>query len=153
MTCNCFWLFQTCAAMRSKFSSQSKILSAVFPVKGIGWILVTGFVVSCVNNWFINCTGFISIGSSGNEVSEKLSPESVREVSNDCDSWSQSVRRSWTESTRDSAGDCGWRVTVVSNGVHCGNRTTVSPRCIDQGPVIPGWKSGKSVWSQSLVLM
>ena len=77
-------------------------------------------------------------------MSEELSLESDRKVSNDCDSWSRSVRRSWTESTRESVGDCGWRVTVVSNGLRCGNGTTVSPRCIDQGSVIPGWKSSKS---------
>ena len=130
--------------MRSKFSSQSKILSAAVPVKGVGWISVEGVVVSCVNSWFINCTGSISIGSSGNELSKELSLESVREVSNDCDSWSRSVRWSWAASTRESAGDCGWRLTVVSNGVRCGNWTTVSPHCIDQGCVIPGWKSGKS---------
>ena len=130
--------------MRSKFSSQSKVLSAVVPVKGVGWILVEGFIVRCVNSWFINCTGSISVGSSGNEVSKELSLESVREVSNHCDSWSRSVRRSWAESTRESAGDCEWRVTVVSNGVYCCNWTTVSPRCIDQGSVILGWKSGKS---------
>ena len=130
--------------MQSKFLSQSKILSLVVPVKGVGWILVEGFVVRCVNSWFINCTSSISIGSSGNEVSKELSLESVREVSNHCDSWSWSVRWSWAESTRESAGDCGWRVTVVSNGVYCGNWTTVSPHCIDQGSVILRWKSGKS---------
>ena len=89
--------------MWSKFSSQSKILSAAVPVKGVGWISVEGFVVSCVNSWFINCTGSISIGSSGNEMSKELSLESVREVSNDCDSWSRSVRWYWTASTRESA--------------------------------------------------
>ena len=54
--------------MRSKFSSQSKILSAAVPVKKVGWISVEGFVVSCVKSWFINYTGSISIGSSGNEM-------------------------------------------------------------------------------------
>ena len=93
--------------MRSKFSIQSKILSAVVPLKGVGWISVEGFVVSCVSSWFINCTGSISIGSSGNEVSKELSLESVREASNDCDSWSRFVKRSWVESTKESAGDCG----------------------------------------------
>ena len=63
-------------------------------------------MVSCVNSWFINCTGSVSIGSSDNKMSKELSLESVREVSNDCDSWSQSVRWSWAESTRKSAGDC-----------------------------------------------
>ena len=78
-------------------------------------------------------------------MSKELSLESVRELSNDCNSWSQSVRRSWDESTRESVGDCGWRLTVVSNGVRCGNWTTVSPRCIDQGSVtIPGRISSKS---------
>ena len=96
-----------CVARRSKFSIQSKILLATVPINGVGWISVEGFVVSCVNSWFINCTGSIS-GSSGNEVSEELSFESVREVSNDCDSWSRSVRRSRAESTGESAGDCGW---------------------------------------------
>ena len=67
--------------------------------------------------WFINCTGSISVGSSGNEMSKELSLESDRELSNDFDSWSLSVRQSWAESTRESAGDCGWRLTVVSNGV------------------------------------
>ena len=95
--------------------------------------------MSCVKSWFINCTGSISVASSGNEMSEDLSLESVREVSNDCDSWSQSVKRLWVESTRESAGDCGWRLTVVSNGVRCGNWTTVSRHCIDQGSIgIPG---------------
>ena len=56
--------------------------------------------------WFINCTGSISVGSSGNEMSKELSLESVGEVPKDCDSWSRSVRRSWAESTRESAGDC-----------------------------------------------
>ena len=65
-----------------------------------------GIRVSCVNSSFINCTGSVSIRSSGNKMSKELSLESVREVSNDCDSWSQSVRRSWAESTRESAGDC-----------------------------------------------
>ena len=125
--------------MQSKFSSQSKILLAAVPVKGVGWISVEGFVLSCVKSWFINCTGSISIGSSGNEMSKELSLESVREVSNDCDSWSRSVRRSWADFTRESAGDCGWRLTVVSNGVCCGNWKAVSPCCIDQGFVtIPG---------------
>ena len=36
-----------------------------------------------------------------------LSLESVGELSNDCDSWSRSVRQSWAESTRESAGECG----------------------------------------------
>ena len=130
--------------MWSKCSIQSKILSTVVPVKGVGWISVEGFVVSCINSWFINCIGSISIGSSGNDMSQKLWLESVWEVSNDCDSWSRSVRRSWAESNRESTGDCGWRVTVASNGVCCGNWTTVSPRFIDQGRVVPGWKSGKS---------
>ena len=130
--------------MWSKCSIQSKILSTVVPVKGVGWISVEGFVVSCINSWFINCIGSISIGSSGNDMSQKLWLESVWEVSNDCDSWSQSVRQSWAESNRESTGDCGWRVTVASNGVCCGNWTTVSPRFIDQGRVVPGWKSGKS---------
>ena len=131
--------------MWSKFSSQSKILLAEIPVKGVGWISVEGFIVSCVKSWFINCTGSISIGSSGNEMSKELSLEFAREVSNDCDSWSWSVRRSWAESTRESAGYCQWRLTFVSNGVRCGNWTTVSPRWIDQVSVtIPGWKSGKS---------
>ena len=64
--------------------------------------------MSCVKSWFINSTGSISIGSSGNEMSKELSFEPVREVSNNCDSWSWSVRRSWAESTRESAGDCQW---------------------------------------------
>ena len=51
--------------MRSKFSSQSKILLAAVPINGVGWISVEGFVESCVKSWFINCTGSISIGSSG----------------------------------------------------------------------------------------
>ena len=51
--------------MQSKFSSKSKILLAAVPVNGLGWISVEGFVVSCVKSWFINCTGSISIGSSG----------------------------------------------------------------------------------------
>ena len=123
---------------------QSKILSAVVPVKRLGRISVEGFVVSCVKSWFINCTGFISVGSSGNKMSKELSLESVWEVSNDCDRWSRSVRRSWAESTRESAGDCEWQLTVASNEVRCGNWTTVSPCCIDQGSVIPGWMSGKS---------
>ena len=38
-------------------------------------------------------------------MSEELSLESDREVSNDYDGWSRSVRRSWTESTRESVGD------------------------------------------------
>ena len=134
--------------MRSKFSSQSKILSAAVPVKGVGWISVEGFVVSCVKSWFINCTGSISVGSSGNEMSKELSLESVQEVFNDCDSWSRSVRQSWAESTRESAGDCGRQLTVVSNRVRRGNWTTISPRCIDQGSVIPGRKSGKSEHSK-----
>ena len=158
-----------CAAMQSKFSSQCKILLAAVPVKGVGWISVEGFLVSCVKSCFISCTGFISIGSSVSEMSKGLSLESVRELSNDCDSWLQSVRRSWAESTRESAGDCGWRLVVVSDGIRCGNWMKVSPRCTDQGSVtIPGWKSGKirtlrglhqtmvwwfSAWSQSLVLM
>ena len=50
--------------------------------------------MSCVKSWFINRTGSISIGSSGNEMSKELSLESVREESNNCDSWSRSVRRS-----------------------------------------------------------
>ena len=131
--------------MRSKFLSQSKILLAAVPVKGVGWISVEGFVVSCVKSWFINCTGSIYIGSSGKEMTKELSLESVQELSNDCDSWSRSVRRSWAESIRESVGDCRWRLTVVSKGVRCGNWTTVFPRCIDQGSLtIPGWKSGKS---------
>ena len=98
-----------------------------------------GFIVSCAKSWFINCTGSISIGSSGNEMSKELSLESVRELPNDCDSWSHPVRRSWAESTRESVGECGWRLTVLSNGVCCGNWTTVSPGCIDQGSLtIPG---------------
>ena len=92
-----------------------------------------GFIVSCVKSWFINCTGSISFGSSGNEMSKELSLESVRELPNDCDSWSWPVRRSSAESTRESVGECGWRLTVLSNGVCCGNWTTVSPGCIDQG--------------------
>ena len=88
--------------------------------------------MSCVKSWFINCTGPISIESSGNEVSKELSLESVQEVSNDCDSWS------WAGSTRESAVDCECQLTVVSNGVRCENWTTVSPRSIDQGSVIPG---------------
>ena len=104
-----------------------------------------GFIVSCVKSWFINCTGSISFGSSGNEMSKELSLESVRELPNDCDSWSWPVRRSSAESTRESAGECGWRLTVLSNGVCCGNWTTVSPGCIDQGSLtILGWNSGKS---------
>ena len=42
------------------------------------------------------------------------------------------MRRSWAESTRESAGGCGWRLKVLSNGACCGNWTTVSPGCIDQ---------------------
>ena len=38
---------------------------------------------------------------------EEVSLESVREASNDCDSWSRSVRRSWTQSTKESVGDLG----------------------------------------------
>ena len=72
--------------MWSKFSSQSKILSAAVPVKEVGKISVEGFVVSYVKSLLINCTGSISIGSSGNEVSKELWCESVRELSNDCDS-------------------------------------------------------------------
>ena len=53
--------------MQSKFLSQSKIISVAVPVKGVGWISVEGFVVSCVKSWFITCTGSISIGSSGSE--------------------------------------------------------------------------------------
>ena len=49
--------------------------STAVSVKGVGWILVEGFVVSCVKSWFINCTGFISVGRSGNEVSTELSCE------------------------------------------------------------------------------
>ena len=95
--------------------------------------------MSCVKNWFISWTGFISIGSSGNEMSKGLSLESVRELSNDCDSCLQSVRRSWAESTRESAGDCGWQLAVVSDGIRCGNWMKVSLRCTDQGSVtIPG---------------
>ena len=95
--------------------------------------------MSYVKSWFIKCTGFISIESSGNEMFKELSLESVQELSNDCDSWSWSVRRSWAESTRESAGDCGWRLTVLSNGVRCGNWTAVSSRSIDQGSLtIPG---------------
>ena len=134
--------------MWSKFSSQSKILLAAVPVEGVGWISVEGFVVSCVKNWFINCTGSISIGSSGNDMCKELSLESVRELFND--SWSWSVRWSWAESTREPVGNCGWRLTVVSNGVRCGNWMTVSPCCIDQGSVtIFGWKSGKSGHSKT----
>ena len=55
--------------MLSKFSSQFKISAAV-PVNEVGWISVECFVVSCVKSWFINCTGSISIGSSGNEMSK-----------------------------------------------------------------------------------
>ena len=117
-----------CAAMRSKFSSQSKIVSAAVPVKGVGWISVEGFVVSCVKSWFINCTGSISVGSSGNEMSKELSLKSVREVFNDCDSWSQSVRQSWAESTRESAGDCGRQLTIVSNRVRCDISPLYRPR-------------------------
>ena len=134
--------------MRSKFSIQSKIFLAVVPVNRVGWISVEGFVVSCVSSWFINWTVSISIGNLGNEVFEEVSLESVREASNNCDSWSWSVRRSWTQSTKESVGDCGWWLRVVSNGVRCGNWTTVSPRCIDQGCVIPVWKSGKSEHSK-----
>ena len=134
--------------MWSTFSSHSKILLAAVPVKEVGWISVGGFVVSCVKSWFINCTGSISIGSSGNEMSKKLSLESVRQQSND--SWSLSVRWSWAESTRESVGNCGCRLTVVSNGVCRGNWMTVSPCCIDQGSVtISGWKSGKSGHSKT----
>ena len=134
--------------MWSTFSSHSKILLAAVPVKEIGWISVEGFVVSCVKSWFINCTGSISIGSSGNEMSKELSLESVRQQSND--SWSLSVRWSWAESTRESVGNCGCRLTVVSNGVCRGNWMTVSPCCIDQGSVtISGWKSGKSGHSKT----
>ena len=134
--------------MWSTFSGHSKILLAAVPVKEIGWISVEGFVVSCVKSWFINCTGSISIGSSGNEMSKELSLESVRQQSND--SWSLSVRWSWAESTRESVGNCGCRLTVVSNGVCRGNWMTVSPCCIDQGSVtISGWKSGKSGHSKT----
>ena len=129
--------------MWSKFLIQSNILLAAVPINRVAWISVEDFVVSCAS-WFINWTGSISIGSSGNEVSEEVSLESVQEVSNNCDSWSRSVRWSWDDSTRESAGDCGWRVTVVSNGVCCGNWTTLSPRCTDHVSVIPGWKFGKS---------
>ena len=62
------------------------MLSVAVPVKGVGWTLVDDFVESCVKSWFINCTGSISIRSSGNEVSKELSLESVRELSNNCDS-------------------------------------------------------------------
>ena len=55
-------------------------------MKEVGKISVEGFVVSYVKSLFINCTGSISIGSSGNEVSKELLCESVRELSNDCDS-------------------------------------------------------------------
>ena len=134
--------------MWSTFSSHSKILLAAVPVKEVGWISVGGFVVSCVKSWFINCTGSISIESSGNEMSKELSLESVRELSND--SWSLSVRWSWAESTRESVGNCGWWLTVVSNGVCRGNWMTVSPCCIDQGSVtISRWKSGKSGHSKT----
>ena len=130
--------------MRSKLLIQSNILLVVVPVKGVGWISVEGFVVSCVSSWFINCTGSISIGSSGGEMSKELSLEFVREVFSDCDRWSRSVRRSWSESTRESAGYCEWRLTVVSNRVRCGNWTTISLHWSDQVCVIiPGWKSAK----------
>ena len=137
--------------MWSKFSSQSKI-SATVPVKEVGKISVEGFVVSYVKSLFINCTGSITIGSSGNEVSKELLCESVRELSNDCDSWSRSLRWSCTESISESVGDCGWWKTVASNGVSFGNWTTVSPHCIDQGSLmIPGWKSGKSGHSKDCI--
>ena len=42
--------------------------------------------MSCINSWFINCTGSISRGISGDEMSKELSSESVQELSNDCDS-------------------------------------------------------------------
>ena len=53
-------------------------------MKGVQWVSVEGFVVSCVKSCFINCTGPIFIWSSGNEMSKELSLESVRELSNDC---------------------------------------------------------------------
>ena len=78
-------------------------------------------------------------------MSKELSSESVQELSNDCDSWLQSVRRSSTKSIRESSGNCGMWLTVVSNGVSFGNWTTVSPLCVDQGPLtILVWKSCKS---------
>ena len=134
--------------MRSKFSSQSKTLPTAVPVKGVRWISVEGFVASCVKSWFINCTGSISLGSSG-KVSKELLLESVREQSIDCDSWSRPVRRSWAKSIRESVGRCGWRLTNVSKGVRSGNWTTVSPLCNDQGSLtIPGWESSKSEHSK-----
>ena len=42
--------------------------------------------MSCVKSWFINRTGFIYIGSSGNDMTKELSLESVRELSNDFNS-------------------------------------------------------------------
>ena len=96
--------------MSSKFSIQSKKLSGLVPVKWIGWISAEGFVVSCVSSWFINCTGSTSIGNSSNKMSKELSLEFVWEVSNDCDRWSRSARRSWAECTRESAGDCEWQL-------------------------------------------
>ena len=65
-------------------------------------------------------------------MSKELLLKSVRELSNNCDNWSRPVRWPWAESTRTSVGDCGWRLTVVSNGICCGNWTTVSPCCINQ---------------------
>ena len=134
--------------MWSKFSSQSKILLAAVPVEGVGWISVEGFVVSCVKNWFINCTGSISIGSSGNDMCKELSLESVRELFND--SWSWSVRWSWAESTREPTRKLWVAInSCVKRGTLWQLDDSIS-LCIDQGSVtIFGWKSGKSGHSKT----
>ena len=116
--------------MLSKFSSRPKILSITVPEKGVGWIMVDGFILSWVKSWFINCTVSISIRSLGSEVSKDLSLESVRELSNNCGSLSQSKTQSWAESVRESVGDSGWQLTIVSNGVRRGNWMTVSPSSV-----------------------
>ena len=116
--------------MLSKFSNRPKILSITVPAKGVGWIMVDGFILSWVKSWFINCAGSIFIRSLGSEVSKDLSPESIRELSNNCGSLSQSKTQSWAESVRESVGDSGWQLTIVSNGVRRGNWMTVSPSSV-----------------------
>ena len=79
------------------------------------------------------------------EMSKELSSESAQELSNDCDSWLQSVRWSSAESIRESSGDCGIWLTAVSNRVSFSNWTTVSPLWVDQGSLtISLWKYCKS---------
>ena len=66
-----FWPFHTLSvAIWLKPLRQSKTFYVAVPAKGVGKILVKGLVVNCVNNWFISCTGFISISILGKESSK-----------------------------------------------------------------------------------